>query len=94
MIEANDIYLAKLYCTNRVKFLQQFHTLAKERKIKRSSKNLANLKTMILGPRATKIFEPDSTRGPPRSNENQKGAVAAGLEHWKNDEILQYKSKL
>ena len=78
MIETNDIRLAVPYSINRVKFVQQFHTFAKERKIERSNKTLADFKT-ILGPKATKIFEPDMHQALLNRDENLR-AIAAGLE--------------
>ena len=78
MIETNDIRLAVPYSINRVKFVQQFHTFAKERKIERSNKTLADFKT-ILGPKATKIFEPDMHQALLDRDENLR-AIAAGLE--------------
>ena len=78
MIETNDIRLAVPYSINRVEFVQQFHTFAKERKIERSNKTLADFKT-ILGQKATKIFEPDMHRALQDQNENLR-AIAAGLE--------------
>lgn len=78
MIETNDIELSSPYCINRVKFLQQFHTMARERKIKRSSKYLADFKT-ILDSKAIKLFEPDMHQALQDKIDNQR-AIAAGLE--------------
>ena len=58
MISPNDKSLQKPYCLTRIDFLQQFYTFAKERKIKRSTKNLSDYAN-ILGRKAAKIFKPD-----------------------------------
>ena len=83
MIETNDILLVSPYNTNRVKYLQQFHTMAKERKIKRSSKNLANFRT-TLGPKAIKIFEPVMHQDLQDQNENQRGNIFLIMKPKKN----------
>ena len=72
------LLLVPPYTINRMKYLQQFHKMAKERKIERSSKNLANFKT-ILGPRSIKEFEPDMHQALQDQSDNQK-AITAGLE--------------
>lgn len=77
MIETNDILLLQPYSINRMRYLQQFHTMAKERKIRRSPRYLANFKT-ILGPKALKEFEPDMHQALEDKSNNQR-AIAAGL---------------
>ena len=57
MIAINEKTLTKPYCLTRIDFLQQFYTFAKERAIKRSTKNLSDFEN-ILGLKATKIFKP------------------------------------
>ena len=58
MISPNDKTLQKPYCLTIIDFLQQLYTLAKERKIKRSTKNLSDFAN-ILGKKAAKIFKPE-----------------------------------
>ena len=77
MIETNDILLLPPYSINRMRYLQQFHTMAKERKIRRSPRYLANFKT-ILGPKSLKEFEPDMHQAIEDKSDNQR-AIAAGL---------------
>ena len=56
MIATNEKTLQQPYCINRIDFLQQFYTLAKERKIKRSTKNLSDFAGIIVT-KAAKIFK-------------------------------------
>jgi ABC-type Fe2+-enterobactin transport system substrate-binding protein len=47
MISTNEKTLQQPYCITRIDFLQQFYTFAKERKIKRSNKNLSDFEGII-----------------------------------------------
>ena len=75
---ANEKSLIKPYCLNRIDFLQQFYTFAKERAIKRSTKNLSDFEN-ILGLKATKIFKPAMYQAI-RNRDANNEAILAGLE--------------
>ena len=75
---ANEKSLIKPYCLNRIDFLQQFYTFAKERAIKRSTKNLSDFEN-ILGLKASKIFKPAMYQAI-RNREANNEAILAGLE--------------
>jgi hypothetical protein len=75
---ANEKSLTKPYCLNRIDFLQQFYTFAKERAIKRSTKNLSDFEN-ILGLKATKIFKPAMYQAILNRDANNE-AILAGLE--------------
>jgi hypothetical protein len=78
MISPNDKSLQKPYCLTRIDFLQQFYTLAKERKIKRSIKNLSDFNN-ILGLKAAKIFKIEMYNAMQALQANNE-AIAIGLE--------------
>ena len=78
MISTNVTTLEKPYCLTRIKFLQQFYTLAKERKIKRSTKNLSDFEN-ILGVKAAKIFKIEMYNAIQELEANTQ-AINAGLE--------------
>ena len=78
MISTNVTTLEKPYCLTRIKFLQQFYTLAKERKIKRSTKNLSDFEN-ILGVKAAKIFKIEMHNAIQELEANTQ-AINAGLE--------------
>jgi len=78
MISPNDKSLQKPYCLTRIEFLQQFYTLAKERKIKRSIKNLSDFNN-ILGLKAAKIFKIEMYNAMQALQANNE-AIAIGLE--------------
>ena len=75
---ANEKSLIKPYCLNRIDFLQQFYTFAKERAIKRSTKNLSDFEN-ILGLKASKIFKPAMYQAI-RNRDANNEAILAGLE--------------
>jgi hypothetical protein len=77
MIATNEKTLSKPYCLNRIDFLQQFYTYAKERTIKRSTKNLSDFEN-ILGFKAAKIFKPAMHQAIVDRNANLE-AIQAGL---------------
>jgi hypothetical protein len=78
MIATNDKTLTKPYCLTRIEFLQQFYTFAKERKIKRSTKNLSDFAN-ILGLSATKVFKIEMYNAMQALQDNNR-AIAIGLE--------------
>ena len=78
MIAINDKTLTKPYCLTRIFFLQQFYTFAKERKIKRSTKNLSDFEN-ILGLKGAKIFKIEMHNAMQAQKENN-AAIAIGLE--------------
>ena len=78
MIATNEKTLQQPYCINRIDFLQQFYTLAKERKIKRSTNNLSDF-AGIIGIKAAKIFKLDMYNAIQDLKANTL-AINAGLE--------------
>jgi len=78
MIATNEKTLQQPYCINRIDFLQQFYTVAKERKIKRSTKNLSDF-AGIIGTKAAKIFKLDMYYAIQDLKANTE-AINAGLE--------------
>jgi len=77
MLTLNDKSLKKPYGLYRTQFLSQLFTEAFERKITNSSNNLSDFET-ILGPRAIKIFKPDTWEALEALRANRE-AIAQGL---------------
>jgi len=75
---SNEKALVQPYCLTRIDFLQQFYTIAKERKIKRSTKNLSDF-AGIIGTKAAKIFKLDMYNAIQDLEANTQ-AINAGLE--------------
>ena len=75
---SNEKTLQKPYCLTRIDFLQQFYTIAKERKIKRSTKNLSDF-AGIISTKAAKIFKLDMYNAIQDLEANTQ-AINAGLE--------------
>jgi hypothetical protein len=75
---SNEKTLLQPYCLTRIEFLQQFYTIAKERKIKRSTKNLSDF-AGIIGTKAAKIFKLDMYNAIQDLEANSQ-AINAGLE--------------
>ena len=74
MIAINDKTLTKPYCLTRIFFLQQFYTFAKERKIKRSTKNLSDFEN-ILGLKGAKIFKIEMHNAMQAQKENNAATI-------------------
>ena len=75
---SNEKALVQPYCLTRIDFLQHFYTIAKERKIKRSTKNLSDF-AGIIGTKAAKIFKLDMYNAIQDLEANTQ-AINAGLE--------------
>jgi hypothetical protein len=78
MISTNKKTLQQPYCITRIDFLQQFYTFAKERKIKRSTRNLSDF-AGIISTKAAKIFKLEMYNAIQNLEANTQ-AINAGLE--------------
>jgi hypothetical protein len=75
---SNEKTLQQPYCFKKIDFLQQFYTFEKERKIKRSTKNLSHFAN-ILGTKAARIFKLEMYNAIQELEANTQ-AINAGLE--------------